>query len=165
MFQCFNLDICSIDNERSWTNYKRKIHYYMELFDQYRQDIGTFTCYIDYPDTYKITPSALMELNTGFSDLFCWFILPILTVGMCWIGIVFACYWYRCPCTKKKRKYEHHKIYRDGGTTDVDDSDMSPSPSGVGGLGRSGSNDSGGWPKSGPADHDTGGTSWPMYWR
>ena len=151
---------------RSWENYKRKIEYYMELFDQYRQEIGTFTCYIDYPESYKITPSALMELNTGFSDLFRWFILPILAVGVCWIGIVFVCYWFGCPCAKKKkRKYEHHTIYRDGGTTtDFDDSDMSPSPSGTGGIPPSASNDSGGWPKSGPAENDPGG-SWPMYWR
>ncbi len=154
---------------RSWVNYKRKISYYIELFDQFRQDIGTFTCYIDYPESYKITPSALMELNTSFGDLFVWFILPILVVGVCWIGIVFACYWYGCPCAKKtnRRKYggaDQPKIYRDGGTTDMDEeSDMSPSQSGYG-VGHSGSNSSGGWPKSGPADADPGG-SWPMYWR
>ena len=104
LFQCFNLDICAIDLGRSWENYKRKIEHYMELFDQYRQNIGTFTCYIDYPESYKITPSALMELNTSFSDLFRWFILPILAVGICWIGIMFVCYWFGCPVQRRRNE-------------------------------------------------------------
>ena len=143
---------------RTWETYKNRIRYYKDVFDQYRQDRIQFTCYVDTPESYKITPSALMELNTSFLDLFTWFVLPLLIIGSCWVAIVFTCYWYGCPCGKKKH---HTKMYKESTCTDFEESDMSRTPSG--GLGRSNSNE-GGWPKAGPSDGDTGG-SWPMYWR
>ncbi len=162
-FQCFNLDICRIDMDRTWENYKRKVNHYIELFDQFRQDEEPFTCFVHQPESYRITPSALVELNTTFKDLFLWFVYPVLVAIICCLSMLFVCYWY-WPSSKRAKKYPHPRMYKDGGTTtDMDDSDMSPSPSAMG-MGPSSSNNSGGWPKAGPADHDTGG-SWPMYWR
>ena len=114
---------------------------------------------------YKEYPLVLLEMNTSLWDFFSWFILPVVCMCICWLCIVFLCYWFCYPCDKEEMgPREYHEI----NALDTDRSDYSINSPAAGsgaavGFSASSGADGGGWPTKGPSDNDT--STWPLYWR
>ncbi len=160
--QCFNLDICDIDAKDPWTEYRRKINIFKVLLSVKKQFKQSFICYFkEERRGYKLFPVVLLKLNTTFAEFFFWFVFPVTVLCLCWISIVFVCYWFCYPCDKEEpsMRTEYHEI----NTVDSDRNDYSANASGMGSGLPSAGHDGGGWPTRGPADGDTG--NWPLYWR
>ncbi len=119
----------------------------------------------NFPCHYKIENGEgviFLEVHTEVKDLLFWFIVPIIALCACWIGLFFACFWYCFPCDRQAR--EDNEEYHEINTFDTEKSGNF-STSDAGGVSSAGAPgmDGGGWPTKGPSSSDN--SSWPLYWR
>ena len=113
-FQCFNLDICTMDQDDKWTKYRSVLENHTGLLAKKEQWQEPFLCFYEEPTGGKYKPETghnppivIMEKMTSFGRFMVWFGLPMTGICLCWFGIVFACLWYSIPDRRRSPRPYH----------------------------------------------------------
>ncbi len=109
-FQCFNLDICSLDKKSRWLEYRNKTEKHELLLHEKQQSQEPIICYYRLPKHDSEHTVVLMEMNTKFMVVFGWFIAPLIGIILSLIGILFVYLWYYCPRERQQKVEDYQQI-------------------------------------------------------
>ncbi len=88
------MDICSIDKDYHWHDYRRKTLYKEWLLLDKKEATEPLICYYSTSDSSG-KPVVLLEMHTTTAELWFWFIIPWLILIVCIAGIIRFSLWYK----------------------------------------------------------------------
>ncbi len=107
-FQCFNMDVCSLDKTKPWEEYRNKTQHMISLLKKKQEQAEPFICHYRLPENR--TSVVILDKNTTLIDLLIWFLLPLAGIILSWLGIIFVALWFCCPPHRKQKPEDYQKI-------------------------------------------------------